>query len=1105
MNAVAQVRRSMRDPWTSMPLTLVTGPANAEKAGPRPGRLPGRARPRAAARRADRCRRRALPARARRRGRRLRRAGHALRLARARDRAALGGLRPAARAARARARGRRGRRRGAARPPRRIGRDAGLPARVPAARRRARGAADRARAVVRGPAGVGGRGARAGGATPRSWARSTAPTATRSSALGRPDARLHALAALDALRLDPARWGGTPVFLYGFDDLTPLQRDAVETLAIHCRADVMLSLTYEPGRAAFAGRGATFQELLALGAEHVPLEARADHYASLGLHDLERGLFETGAEPVRRGRRRRAARGRRRARRARARRRARGAADPRGGRRAGGDRGRAARARGARAAAGRRVRRPPACRSRCRGAFAAGHTALGRGLLGLLRCAVLDGTADDLLAWLRTPGKLERPALADRLEADARRNGARTAAEARALWEAAHPGFVAHRARPRRRRARERPGGAVRAARGRGGRALRGAVAGPGAGADRLGRARRPRRGRAARGARRARRPGRAGPGARAVARPTSRGRSRTSRPSPATARGRGRPARSRSPRPTASAPAASARSTSAACRRASSRGRDGPSRSSATPSARELNAASRPAPRAARGHARGRAVLLLRRGVAADRRARALVARGRRRGRAARALAVRRRRARPARPGARDPAPSARRGRLRRGARADRARAAAARGSRRRAPPGAARPPRSRRCATPRVLAALRERETWSASALEAWTGLPGEVVRRPAAVARGPRARPRAAAARRARPPRARGGDARPRRRRRRPRARAPRRGQAPPARGARAPRRRTPASRVNPERLRAAVRRLEADLVRYVEHAAHAGSELEPAHFELRFGGAGDELPAVELAGGELRLAGRIDRIDAVPGAREAIVYDYKGRSAPPSQARWIARGQAPDRPLHARRAAAARARGRRRALPAARAPRTRARAALLREDADPGLDAVRTDRLRRGGVRGAPAGGPRRRARGRARDPLGRARAAAGHVRVERRLRAPLDLPVRDVTALAHADGRPLGAGGRAFTDEQAAAIERRDGPLLLSASAGLGQDVRARRALRALGRRGRAAPGAGPRDHVHRQGGGRAALARARAAARARRARARARHRGARGS
>src|SRR5881409_162142 len=67
--------------------------------------------------------------------------------------------------------------------------------------------------------------------------------------LGRPDAELHALAALDALRLRPRAWEATPVLFYGFDDLTPLQRDAVETLATVVDADVTLSLPYEPGRA----------------------------------------------------------------------------------------------------------------------------------------------------------------------------------------------------------------------------------------------------------------------------------------------------------------------------------------------------------------------------------------------------------------------------------------------------------------------------------------------------------------------------------------------------------------------------------------------------------------------------------------------------------------------------------------------------------------------------------------------------------------------------------------------------------------------------------------------------------------------------------------
>src|SRR5690349_7225840 len=40
-----------------------------------------------------------------------------------------------------------------------------------------------------------------------------------------------ARAVLDAVRENPAAWGERPVFLYGFDDLDRLQIDAVETLA----------------------------------------------------------------------------------------------------------------------------------------------------------------------------------------------------------------------------------------------------------------------------------------------------------------------------------------------------------------------------------------------------------------------------------------------------------------------------------------------------------------------------------------------------------------------------------------------------------------------------------------------------------------------------------------------------------------------------------------------------------------------------------------------------------------------------------------------------------------------------------------------------------
>jgi len=70
-------------------------------------------------------------------------------------------------------------------------------------------------------------------------------------------------------------------------------------------------------------------------------------------------------------------------------------------------------------------------------------TALGRGLLGLLRCVPGGdgqprGELADLLAWLRTPGLLERLELADWLELTARRTGATGAAQARALWEQRH-------------------------------------------------------------------------------------------------------------------------------------------------------------------------------------------------------------------------------------------------------------------------------------------------------------------------------------------------------------------------------------------------------------------------------------------------------------------------------------------------------------------------------------------------------------------------------------------------------------------------------------------------------------------------------------------
>ncbi len=89
------------------------------------------------------------------------------------------------------------------------------------------------------------------------------------------------------------------MFFYGFDDLTPTERDAVETLVRHCETDVCIALPYEPGRVAFAGRAATVEELRPLAAEQLHLPERSEHYAPTArpaLHHLERHLFEPGAE-----------------------------------------------------------------------------------------------------------------------------------------------------------------------------------------------------------------------------------------------------------------------------------------------------------------------------------------------------------------------------------------------------------------------------------------------------------------------------------------------------------------------------------------------------------------------------------------------------------------------------------------------------------------------------------------------------------------------------------------------------------------------------------------------------------------------------------------
>jgi ATP-dependent helicase/DNAse subunit B len=258
---------------------------------------------------------------------------------------------------------------------------------------------------------------------------------------GRRDAEQAAIRALDALREQPARWRGTPVLVYGFDDLTTLQLDAIETLGAVVDAEVTVSLAYEPGRVAFSGRSAAFHALAPHAREHRALPPRSEHYAPharSALGHIERSLFEPDARRIPAGDRVRLLHG-------------------------GGAREELELvAHNIRELLDRDVapeqiavvaRHPERSAELVREVFTASRipfsmprsrplaaSSLGRGLVGLLRCVPRpdgepEGRPADLLAWLRVPGVLQRLELADALEVSVRRRGCTTAAQARVLWE----------------------------------------------------------------------------------------------------------------------------------------------------------------------------------------------------------------------------------------------------------------------------------------------------------------------------------------------------------------------------------------------------------------------------------------------------------------------------------------------------------------------------------------------------------------------------------------------------------------------------------------------------------------------------------------------
>jgi ATP-dependent helicase/DNAse subunit B len=251
--------------------------------------------------------------------------------------------------------------------------------------------------------------------------------------IGRVDGELFAWRALDRLRAQPGRWGSSPVFFYGFDDLLGIEQDAIETLARIVGVEVTVSLTYEPGRAALLARAGSAETLRAIAGEVLELPPLDEHYAPearVALHHLERNLFEPQSEPV-----------------------------PADGAvtllEAAGERAEAELIAGQVLSLVRGGCDPSeivvVARSLadhgpllgsvfdaygvpwgCERRISVAHTALGRGLLALVRCALdEEAPAAELVRYLRTPGLLSRPELADALEVEIGREGLRTAQAAR--------------------------------------------------------------------------------------------------------------------------------------------------------------------------------------------------------------------------------------------------------------------------------------------------------------------------------------------------------------------------------------------------------------------------------------------------------------------------------------------------------------------------------------------------------------------------------------------------------------------------------------------------------------------------------------------------
>ncbi|MGL6277980.1 MAG: hypothetical protein ACRC50_00290, partial [Gaiella sp.] len=103
--------------------------------------------------------------------------------------------------------------------------------------------------------------------------------------------------AVERVTHELAAWGDQPVLAYGFEDLTGVEWGLLEGLA--ARADVHVSVPYEPGRAAYAAFERTVADLAGLAGDRiVELPARAQEHLPAAIAHLERHLFDDASPRV---------------------------------------------------------------------------------------------------------------------------------------------------------------------------------------------------------------------------------------------------------------------------------------------------------------------------------------------------------------------------------------------------------------------------------------------------------------------------------------------------------------------------------------------------------------------------------------------------------------------------------------------------------------------------------------------------------------------------------------------------------------------------------------------------------------------------------------